>query len=65
MVMRAYPEQVIQQISDNSNLESTPTNNKPVVVYVNNQDTWEWAIKALVLVGCIILLAYVAKKLFE
>jgi len=64
MVLRAYPEQVIQQLSPNTQ-SSQIQNPTSTVIYVTNQDMWEWAIKALVLVGCIIIIAYVAKKLFE
>ena len=61
MVLRAYPEEIATR---KVQVKEVPPQNQQVVYYVQDE-TWQWIIKALVVVGAIIILAYVAKKLFE
>jgi len=62
MVMMAYPETL-----SNPRKQSAPESTQRVVyVYNSSQDNqWNFILKALIVVGAIIVLAYVAKKLFE
>jgi len=64
MVIRAYPEDVLKELESNS-AQKPNTDTRVVYIYTSNPDEWNYIIKALIIIGTVIILAYVAKKLLE
>jgi len=68
-MLRAYPEEILKQ--PELVPPSKPSGVQPIIyVYaypsVSNQDEqWNYIIKVLLLIGAVVALAYVAKRLLE